>query len=93
MRLIDADKLKAHYAWWGNDGEEYRERKADFDVIVDLQPTVDPVKHGRWIHSSNDTYPPYCSKCSQDAIDYIESDYCPNCGAKMDDGEEDGNTD
>lgn len=41
MRLIDADKLKAHYAWWGNDGAEYRERKADFDVIVDLQPTVD----------------------------------------------------
>ena len=34
-RLIDADKLKKHYAWWNN------EEKKVFDDIVDLQPTVD----------------------------------------------------
>ena len=34
MRLIDADKLKAHYAWWGNEEREV------FDSIVDMQPTV-----------------------------------------------------
>lgn len=34
MRLIDADKLKAHYAWWNNEEKEL------FDQIVDAQPTV-----------------------------------------------------
>lgn len=31
-KLIDADKLKAHYAWWDN------EDKKIFDTIIDLQP-------------------------------------------------------
>lgn len=35
-RLIDADKLKQHYAWWGEDSEQ----KKLFDQIIDLQPTV-----------------------------------------------------
>ena len=38
-RLIDADKLKRHYAWW-EDGESSKERKELFDTIIDLQPTV-----------------------------------------------------
>ena len=33
-RLIDADVLKKHYAWWNN------EEKEIFDVIVDSQPTA-----------------------------------------------------
>ena len=37
MRPIDADKLKIHYAWWGDENEE----KQIFDTIVDLQPTLD----------------------------------------------------
>lgn len=37
MRLIDADALKAHFAWWKDD-----DMKAIFTVIVDLQPTVVP---------------------------------------------------
>ena len=36
MRLIDADKLKEHYAWWGEDNEY----KKLFDDIIDVQPTV-----------------------------------------------------
>ena len=39
MRLIDADKLKAHYAWWETDPDA-KHMKALFDVIVDQQPTV-----------------------------------------------------
>lgn len=35
MRLIDADKLKKHYAWWNNENKEI------FDAIVDAQPTVE----------------------------------------------------
>ena len=44
MRLIDADKLKAHYARWGANPEscpEAAERKELFDSIVDAQPTVE----------------------------------------------------
>ena len=37
-RLIDAEKLKKHYAWWDDD-----ERRKLFDQIVDAQPTVDAV--------------------------------------------------
>lgn len=33
-RLIDADKLKNHYAWWSNEEKEL------FDSIVDSQPTA-----------------------------------------------------
>ena len=39
-RLIDADRLKAHYAWWGDDNDKRR----TFDCIVDVQPTA-----GGWI--------------------------------------------
>lgn len=35
MRLIDADKLKKHYAWWEDDRQEL------FDSIVDRQPTIE----------------------------------------------------
>ena len=43
-RLIDADKLKAHYAWWKGGKRELTmdEAKSDFDTIIDLQPTVEP---------------------------------------------------
>ncbi len=43
MRLIDADKLKAHYAWWEGGTREMTmdEAKSDFDTIIDLQPTVE----------------------------------------------------
>lgn len=37
-KLIDAEKLKKHYAWWDDD-----ERRTLFDQIVDAQPTVDAV--------------------------------------------------
>ena len=42
-RLIDADKLKQHYAWWENGTAEMTldEAKKTFDTIVDVQPTVD----------------------------------------------------
>ena len=51
--------------------------------FIDIS-VFEPVKHGRWIYPNDETYPPYCSECKQDAIDYIESDYCPHCGARMD---------
>ena len=40
MRLVDADKLKQHYAWWNDENKEL------FDTIVDAQPTVEPESAG-----------------------------------------------
>ena len=75
-RLIDADKLKQHYSWWGGlIGDDYVselvEQKKVFDTIVDVQPTVEQ-EHGHWKksyisawHSSddNDHLYLYCSVC------------------------------
>ena len=90
MRLIDADKLKRHYAWWGSENAngELKERKTDFDVIVDLQPTVEaePIRHGHWIPHKTMFRTPIgtnydCSVCGEESF-YTK--YCPNCGAIMD---------
>ena len=100
-RLIDADKLKAHYAWWKGGSREMTmdEAKSDFDVIIDLQPTVyaEP-KHGRWIFNTH--YGEYqCSECTHEAnyyerynedgsFDLIFPNYCGYCGARIDEVEE-----
>lgn len=81
MRLIDADKLKAHYSWW-KDGSGTSEMKIIFDDIIDLQPTVEPTK-GHWIKSAIGWK---CSNCGDVIVIYAELDghFCPHCGAKMD---------
>lgn len=63
---------------------------------IKRQPAADvaPVRHGRWIHreydeadDSDEYY--YCSECHEIALaefgryTYVLSDYCPNCGALM----------
>ena len=39
-------------------------------------------KHGRWLYDSA-TGIAFCSECQCDAVEAV-TDYCPNCGAKMD---------
>ena len=69
-------------------------------AAIDSIPTADvaPVVHGRWItweEAGNDIPSPHRHECSvchdaaQVLINNIEllSDYCPNCGAKMDGAE------
>ena len=65
-----------------------------FSDIVNEQTIIDavPVVHGQWIpqlaiektiqgvHSCHTEY--RCSICNE--IELKDSDYCPNCGAKMD---------
>lgn len=64
-------------------------------MLVYSVPSADvvPVRHGRWIDRCEDTDGIYefCSECGIDAdiTHYGKSyAYCPNCGAKMDGGEE-----
>lgn len=58
--------------------------------VIDKQPTIEakPVVSARWkLDSVIDS--PYCSNCGKEALrDYFEdevrSNYCPHCGAQMD---------
>ena len=73
-----------------------------FSVKFDIEsfPTADvaPVVHGRW-ELEYETYGKMrCSVCKKEALiekaiddvgvitNYVDSNYCPNCGAKMDGG-------
>ena len=46
-----------------------------------LAADVAPVRHGKWLHRKNGVA--YCSECEVDTVE-DETNYCPNCGAKMD---------
>lgn len=50
---------------------------------IEEAPTVDAVEvvHGRWMHHGNGIA--YCSNCEVDAVEDA-TNFCPNCGAKMD---------
>ena len=58
--------------------------------ILNQFPSADvaPVKHGRWIehkHFHHDHYIDSTYECSECNVEEpLTSDYCPNCGAKMD---------
>ena len=50
---------------------------------------VEPVRHGKWVKKVGILW---CSECDNTATidserEYVETNYCPHCGAKMD-GEE-----
>lgn len=52
---------------------------------------VAPVVHGRWVYHNFDTI---CSECRKSAIfdeweQQAETEFCPHCGAKMDEEESD----
>ena len=57
-------------------------------AIVDAQPAADvvEVRHGRWETAPyNGVYDMRCSACGfAPGIRFYSSDYCPNCGARMD---------
>ena len=86
MRLIDADAFL----------ERMSRTDRFFGVVYDINdaPTVDavPVVHGRWL-TWEEQFPGrtprkksmlgvFCSACHNHADNM--SNYCPNCGAKMD---------
>lgn len=84
------------------DSEEKRHTWARAMCIAHITPTADvaPVKHGRWIswEEADNCVPSAsrheCSIChdaAQVLVNGVEllSVYCPNCGAKMDGGDDD----
>lgn len=87
MRLIDADALKGKiYEEW------FSGYPADIFVgYIEDAPTIDPVKHGKWIvipqRCESQTFDECkCSVCG--TAEYFNSGwkkfvYCPTCGARM----------
>lgn len=75
MRMIDADSLKNILPTFAN--------------VIDEQPTIDaePVRHGRWImlepYGTHHTHRRKCSVCGEIKSKEL-TNFCPNCGAKMD---------
>lgn len=67
--------------------------KACIIGVIEEVPSIEPIKHGRWIYD-DEAYPsgnPYghynCDQCGESVPH--KTIYCPNCGAKMDGGEND----
>lgn len=84
MRLIDADALTQSWDVLSN-GKAFD--FYDIDEIANA-PTIDAetVRHGHWIECPLRKYPKehidVCSVCNSKAL--AKYNYCPNCGAKMD---------
>ena len=89
-RLIDANELWAEAMNYADTSIEFDgEGMANF---IANAPTVDAVEvvHGRWILTNGEDGLYYdCSICGHCAGRGRKSNYCPNCGAKMDGGNED----
>ena len=96
MRLIDAEKLSEDIMKTLDSAKE-KGHTDIYNIICDIfvpmvigQPTIEAesVKHGHWVHpSQNCDYRSRdifsdCSVCGDVQID--NTNYCPNCGAKMD---------
>ena len=62
-----------------------------FEKALNAVPNADvaPVRHGRWLpfHSTAAGDIQYCSACEIGCT--WKPNYCPNCGAKMDGGNDD----
>lgn len=90
MRAIDADALRVD--WLNNGQNEKIYDTNDFLDSIDVQPTLEvvPVVHAHWAHPAlGNVWWPYCSNCNRSAewlesCTYFEPDYCPHCGARMD---------
>ncbi len=63
-----------------------------FEAAINAIPAADvaPVVHGRWDNLDGYKTRRVCSMCGWDVPEYGKFySYCPNCGAKMDGGDND----
>lgn len=68
------------------DGANYKNAEACRNFVNENDFV--PVKHGRWIYGKYDI--PHCSECGSEVMPNNISLFCPNCGAKMDGGDDNG---
>lgn len=99
MRLIDAEALEEDF-YDNYDKKGYRNGKSLIYAawcllkkLIEKAPTIEakPVVYAHWINY-NDMFPCQCSNCNGFALSFdidnyrkeIKSDFCPHCGAQMD---------
>ena len=102
MRLIDADELmekfydiefNAKHELFGESRDLALEGLKHIKKALKGMPTIDPIKHGRWIQAGqpneNSETLYRCSICGYLEVVplYDTNNYCGNCGARMDGGE------
>ena len=67
----------------------YMDTKSIIDMLNDLPSVQSNQKRGKWISIHDDIFADkyYCSCCKMEPIcndtEYILSNFCPNCGARM----------
>ena len=61
----------------------------EYDMRLKRLPSADvvPVRHGKWTHKPDVYGVVYCSECNYE-LHANSTSFCPNCGAKMDGGED-----
>lgn len=102
MRLIDANAIpyEEHYVPDGDIQWEYKKELCVLKPTIDALSTVDAVEvvHAEWDVIEDDYHFDTIYKCSACKEEFVTIDgtpaenlwnYCPNCGAKMDGGNED----
>ena len=89
MRIIDKDELSRRF-----DGTcvgecaccRYATVTESGCKVIDDMPEIDPTRHGHWkykpLWKGADAKYCECSVCGKPV--WWVSDYCPNCGARMD---------
>lgn len=92
-RLIDGTKATKDIMKYSRDLHEAGNTDAAGYVmwaasIVDIQPTIDPVRHGKW-EDYDGVIRINCSNCGKvylntTILEVGKCNFCPNCGAKMD---------
>ena len=92
MSLIDAHDLWTEIMMLPHNGDMISSEEVEKAIVE--APAVDavPVVHGRWeeVYTCNDEWL-WGYRCNQCNVEHSRKDnFCPNCGAKMDGGEEDG---
>lgn len=95
MRLIDADALPREKMLAARGNGQYEDVDIVYGDDIDNAPTIDPVRHGKWINESEEdechNVECECSLCHHKDIHAVSAivPYCWHCGAKMDGGSDD----
>ena len=85
----DADVIEDY-----GDGSDFGFSRGAIKSAINSIPAADvaPVVHGRWIHDGRRVESGidwcHCSECGKSDNFCARTNYCPNCGAKMDGDEE-----
>lgn len=89
MGLIDANELLDRFSM--DDRDQFHVMQTcDIIDTIERVPTVDTVRHGHWMLRTDGPDEDFsimyqCSACRGTAPKRVLYEYCPMCGARMDD--------